>query len=99
MLRRRQLAAQENEQLSAQIQEDLQRRLELQRAEKEKLKARHRAGSDATTVPAVGDALVESFGHEIEVEGKRFDSVRLFHVKKGAYPLWNCADPASNLMC
>lgn len=46
-------------------------------------KGRNRANSESTEVPTWGDTPTESFDEEIEVDGVRFRSVKVFHPRKG----------------
>jgi len=62
----------------------MQANTERQQQEKEKLRKRHRAKSDAaeSEFPASPeDILTETFDDVIEVEGIRFNTVKLFHPK------------------
>ena len=74
-------AAQE---LDEQIQADAMRQL---MAKEQQHKARKRANSEATEVPFMeeGDLQVptEVFGHEMEINGVRFNAVKLFHPRSG----------------
>ncbi|KLO11482.1 hypothetical protein SCHPADRAFT_831061 [Schizopora paradoxa] len=63
-----------------QIEQDTRRKLEIQRQEKERLKARtrtKRAMSDATEKPML-DIATETFDQDIVISGSRFNSVKLF---------------------
>jgi len=51
---------------------------------REEFKARNRAYSESTAVPVAGDTLTETFNLEIEVNGLRFSTVKLFHPRNGA---------------
>ena len=68
--------------LAEQLERDAQRKEELRREEREKQKARRRALSDATEKPLI-ETSVEMLDEEIEAYGVRFDSVRLFHGRRG----------------
>ncbi|THH07416.1 hypothetical protein EW145_g3398 [Phellinidium pouzarii] len=70
------------EQLLQQIEQDAQRKEEIQRQEKERQRARRRAVSDATEKPMV-ETHIETFDSEIEAFGLTFDSVRLYHGRRG----------------
>jgi hypothetical protein len=50
--------------------------------------ARKRTNTDATEVPAdsAGDVLVERLGREVELNDFKFDTVKLFHPRKGMSP-------------
>lgn len=76
-------AAQE---LDEQIQADAMRQL---MAKEQQHKARKRANSEATEVPFMeeGDFQfpTEVFGHEMEIDGLRFNAVRLFHPRSGKF--------------
>ncbi|KDQ55382.1 hypothetical protein JAAARDRAFT_37399 [Jaapia argillacea MUCL 33604] len=86
----RQKASQLAQRLNEEIQADAQR----QQAEKEKfVRARKRAESDATEVPSAGDTPTESFSSELEVQGVRFNSVKLFHPRKECLGIIYLADP------
>ena len=50
---------------------------------REEFKARNRAYSESTAVPVASDTLTETFDNEMEVNGLRFDTVKLFHPKNG----------------
>ena len=78
------LAAQIAEQFQAESKAQLQKQRQQTAAAQNR--NRHRAWSDATEVPkdaAGGDMVVESFPNQIEFEGVRFTSVKIFHPKKG----------------
>ncbi|KDQ55313.1 hypothetical protein JAAARDRAFT_37347 [Jaapia argillacea MUCL 33604] len=86
----RQKASQLAQRLNEEIQADAQR----QQAEKEKfVRARKRAESDAMEVPSARDTPIESFGSELEVQGVRFNSVKLFHPRKECLGIVYLADP------
>lgn len=66
-----------------QIEQNARHREELQRQEQEeRQKARRRAYSDVTERPSV-ESTIESFDEDVEVSGIKFDSVRLYHGRKG----------------
>lgn len=71
------------EELSIQIREDnFRQQIELEKIQR----TRRRGMSDATQVPlspVAGDTPTESFGHDIEWEGVVFNTVKLFHPRKG----------------
>lgn len=72
-----------------QIEQDTRRKLEIQRQEKERLKARtrtKRAMSDATEKPML-DIATETFDQDIVISGSRFNSVKLFGGRNGAFIL------------
>jgi eukaryotic translation initiation factor 2-alpha kinase 4 len=77
-------AAQE---LDEQIQADAIRQF---MAKEQQYKARKRANSESTEVPymAEGDFQVptEVFAHEMEINGARFNAVKLFHPRGGKIP-------------
>ena len=74
-------AAQE---LDEQIQADAMRQL---MAKEQQYKARKRANSESTEVPFMGEGdfqvPTEVFGHEMEIDGIRFNTVKLFHPRSG----------------
>ena len=74
-------AAQE---LDEQIQADAMRQL---MAKEQQYKARKRANSEATEVPFIGEGdfqvPTEVFGHEMDIDGVRFNAVKLFHPRSG----------------
>ena len=72
-------AAQE---LDEQIQADAMRQL---MAKEQQYKARKRANSESTEVPFIGDRDIptEVFGHEMEIDGVRFNAVQLFRPRRG----------------
>ena len=74
-------AAQE---LDEQIQADAMRQL---MAKEQQYKARKRANSESTEVPFMGEGdfqvPTEVFGHEMEMDGVRFNAVKLFHPRSG----------------
>ena len=76
-------AAQE---LDEQIQADAMRQL---MAKEQQHKARKRANSEATEVPFMGEGdfqvPTEVFGHEMEIDGVRFNAVKLFHPRSGKF--------------
>lgn len=71
------------EELSMQIQEDtFRQQMELDQLQR----TRKRGMSDATQVPVspiAGDTPTEMFGSEIEWDGVVFNTVKLFHPRKG----------------
>lgn len=69
--------------LNEQIQEDVMRQM----LEREQNRARRRANSEATEVPLLGDTPTETFNHEVEIEGVRFHTVKLFHPRNGTWNL------------
>ena len=69
--------------LAQQLERDALRKEELRREEKERQKARKRALSDATEKPVI-ETSVEMLDEEIDAYGVRFDSVRLFHGRRGS---------------
>ena len=71
------------EELSEQIREDtLRQQLELDQIQR----SRRRGMSDATQVPMspISDTPTETFLNDIEWEGVAFNTVKLFHPRKGA---------------
>lgn len=70
------------EQLLQQLEREALRKEELRREERERQKARRRALSDATEKPAV-ETCIEIFDSEIEAFGVHFDTVRLYHERRG----------------
>ena len=74
-------AAQE---LDQQIQADAMRQM---LAKEQKYKSRKRANSETTEVPPTFyyDTMKESF-QDIDINGIRFDTVRLFHPRPGTFP-------------
>ena len=74
-------AAQE---LDEQIQADAMRQLMVK---EQQYKARKRANSEATEVPFMGEGdfqvPTEVFSHEMEIDGVRFNAVKLFHPRSG----------------
>jgi eukaryotic translation initiation factor 2-alpha kinase 4 len=74
-------AAQE---LDQQIQADAIRQL---MAKEQQYKARKRANSESTEVPFMGEGdfqvPTEVFNHEMEIDGVRFNAVKLFHPRSG----------------
>jgi translation initiation factor 2-alpha kinase 4 len=76
-------AAQE---LDEQIQADAMRQL---MAKEQQYKARKRANSEATEVPFMGEGdfqvPTEVFAHEMEIDGVRFNAVKLFHPRSGKF--------------
>lgn len=71
------------EELMHQIEHDARRREELQRQEQEeRQKARRRAFSDVTERPLI-ESYLEHFDESIDALGIRFDTVRLYHGRKG----------------
>lgn len=75
-----QKAAQLAERLNEQIKVDAQRQ---QLAKERQYKARKRANSEATEVPGSADTSTESFGQEMEMDGVRFNTVKIFHPRRG----------------
>lgn len=76
------LAAQRAEQFRAESDAELQK----QRQRQDENRHRHRAMSDATEMPegSVGaDMVVEGFSKTIEFGGYAFNSVKIFHPRKG----------------
>ena len=77
-------AAQE---LDEQIQADAMRQL---MAKEQQYKARKRANSESTEVPFMGEGgdfqvPTEVFDHEMDIDGVRFNAVKLFHPRSGKY--------------
>jgi len=74
------------QQLDEQIQADAMRQLI---AKEQQYKARKRANSESTEVPFVGDedfqVPSEAFGHEMEINGVRFNAVKLFYPRSGKF--------------
>ena len=68
----------------SQFESDVRRKHELARQENERRRARRRALSDATEKPAL-EASTISFQNEIKIGSTRFDSVRLYHGRKGMF--------------
>ena len=56
-------------------------------AKEQQYKARKRANSEATEVPFMGEldfqVPTEVFSHEMEIDGVRFNAVKLFHPRSG----------------
>ncbi|KIL60768.1 hypothetical protein M378DRAFT_906708 [Amanita muscaria Koide BX008] len=86
--REQERAAKEAEKIQAQIKEDAMRQL----LAREEFKARHRANSESTAVPVAGDTLTESFD-EMEVNGLRFNTVKLFHPRNEGLGTVYLAEP------
>jgi translation initiation factor 2-alpha kinase 4 len=82
------LAAQLAEQFHAESTAQLQKQ---RQKHDDRNRHRHRAQSDATEVPQDGaevvDMVVESFNNEMEFGGVMFNSVKIFHPKKGMFSL------------
>jgi len=77
------------EELSEQIREDtLRQQLELDQIQR----SRRRGMSDATQVPMspISDTPTETFINDIEWEGVTFNTVKLFHPRKGVSISWIC---------
>ena len=71
------------EELRLQIEQDARRREELQRQEEEeRQRARRRAYSDVTERPSM-ESSIETFDEQLEVSGIKFESVRLYHGRRG----------------
>jgi eukaryotic translation initiation factor 2-alpha kinase 4 len=68
--------------LTQQLERDAIRKEEMRRAERERQKARKRALSDTTEKP-ISETSIEMLDEEVEFAGIRFDSVRLFHGRRG----------------
>ena len=73
-----------------------------QRLELEQIQMNRRRGlSDATEVPLSalspnGDTPTESFAHDLEWDGIVFNSVKLFHPRKGLSLVTVCCSPSTN---
>ena len=70
------------EQFREMFERDVQRKEEMRNRDKEQERARRRAMSDVTEKPIV-ETSIESFDDEMEVSGIRFDTVRLYHGRRG----------------
>ncbi|KAG6856809.1 hypothetical protein H0H87_000506 [Tephrocybe sp. NHM501043] len=65
-----------------------------QLAERElQYKARKRANSESTMMASSGDTMTESFPHDVEVNGVKFNTVRLFHPRQESLGTVYMADP------
>ena len=62
-------------------------------AKEQQYKARKRANSEATEVPFMGEldfqVPTEVFSHEMEIDGVRFNAVKLFHPRSGKIFFFN----------
>ncbi|KAF8148631.1 kinase-like domain-containing protein [Crassisporium funariophilum] len=90
--REQELAQQAARELDEQIQADAMRQL---LAKEQQYKARKRANSESTEVPPGGDGETptENFGKEMEINGVRFNTVRLFHPRSACLGMVYMADP------
>jgi translation initiation factor 2-alpha kinase 4 len=66
--------------LNEEIKADTQRQ---QLAKEKHDRARKRAESDATELPPPGDTFTESFAQEIVFNGVSFNTVKIFHPRRG----------------
>lgn len=89
LLREQERAEREAEALQAQIKEDAMRHI----LAREEFKARSRAYSESTAVPVAGDTLTETFNREIEVNGLRFSTVKLFYPRNDGLGTVYLAEP------
>jgi translation initiation factor 2-alpha kinase 4 len=82
--RAEEIAMKAAQELDEQIQVDAMRQM---LAKEQQYKARKRANSESTEVPPTldFDTIKESF-QEVEINGIRFDTVRLFHPRPGKFP-------------
>ena len=71
----------EQMELEAQIERDAQLRLQA----KAEFRSRLRANSEATEVPFSPETPLQSFDAWIEVDGARFNTVKLFHPRQGMF--------------
>ena len=69
--------------LDRQIQANTARKEQLQREEKERQRARHRAATDATERP-VYDVKAETFDCELNIKGLKFRAVKLSRPETGS---------------
>jgi translation initiation factor 2-alpha kinase 4 len=75
------------QELNEQIKADAQKQ---QLAKERQYKARKRANSEATEVPVSGDTPTETFNEEMEINGVRFNTVKIFHPRIGEYTARRC---------
>ena len=80
-LREQERREREAKELEAQIEADALRQL-LER--EQQYTQRKRANSETTEVPWLGDTPLETFSHDIVIDGVRFNTVKLFHPRRGA---------------
>jgi hypothetical protein len=66
--------------LNEQIKADAERQ---QLAKERQYRARKRANSETTEVPVAGDTPTETFSQEMEINGVRFNTVKIFHPRIG----------------
>ncbi|KAF8920390.1 hypothetical protein CPB85DRAFT_1429191 [Mucidula mucida] len=78
------------EEFDNQIKADAQKQ---QLAKEMQVRARQRAGSEATEVPLSGDIPTETFERDIEMDGVRFSTVRFFHPRDACLGTIYSADP------
>ena len=52
-------------------------------ARQQQYKTRKRANSETTEVPFMSDTPLETFNRDIVIEGARFNTVKLFHPRRG----------------
>lgn len=76
-------AEQRARELNEQIRVDALRQ---QMVKEQQYRARKRANSEATEVPASWDTLTETFHEEIDVNGVRFNTVKIFYPRTGVSP-------------
>ncbi|KAF5320234.1 hypothetical protein D9611_011377 [Ephemerocybe angulata] len=81
---------QEAKELEAQIEADAWRQ---HLAREQQYKSRKRANSETTEVPFMSDTPLETFGHEILIEGVHFNTVKLFHPRKSGLETIYLAEP------
>ncbi|TFK23737.1 other/PEK/GCN2 protein kinase [Coprinopsis marcescibilis] len=84
----------EAQELEAQIEQDALRQL-LARQEQQ-YQSRKRANSEATEVPFMSETPLETFYDEIEIEGVQFNTVKLFHPRKGTLGTVYLAEPVAD---
>ncbi|TFK64222.1 kinase-like protein [Pluteus cervinus] len=88
--REAELAERRARELEDQIREDALRQ---QLLREQQSKSRKRANSEATEVPPTSDALTETFPQEVELDGVRFNTVRIFHPRAETLGTIYLADP------
>lgn len=62
-------------------------------AREQQSRARKRANSESTEIPASADTMTESFPNTVEVHGVQFNTVRLFHPRQESLGTMYLADP------
>ena len=82
------------QELNEQIKADAQKQ---QLAKERQYKARKRANSEATEVPVSGDTPTETFSQEMEINGVRFNTVKIFHPRIGEYTAHHCVIAIPNI--